>query len=194
MISRIHHDDKFLTFEIPTREVLDKLGREYPFHINRSPISYESVWKPLHILFRASEKYTQEIIPDLAEVDGKLFLNEKAFDALKSILAEHGEFLPVTYDAGSGYIFNILDIVEDRNALNEKLTGYDQHGNLSHFEFEEGRLKNVSIFRAKIDNYNGIFCTDIFKTAIEDAKLCGIHTHPDLSNLTGSQPPSIPSH
>ena len=186
MIYRIHHNDDFLTFEIPTREVLDKLGRDYPFHINRTPMAYENLWNELHIVFRAPEKNSQEIIPDLAEVDGKLFLSQKAFRTLRGLLEGSGEFLPVTYDCGTGYIFNILNIAEDKNALDEKLVTYDEYENLTHFGFKEDSLKDTVIFRSKIDHFSGIFCTNRFKSAIEEAELTGIYLHTDLADFVGT--------
>jgi len=183
MIYRIHHDDQYLAFEIPTREVLDKLGRSYPFHINRSPISYAVVWNtPLHIRFRPPEDFTQNIVPDLAEVDGKLFLSETAYSRLKNELASTGEALPVTYDGGTGYIFNILAIADDSNGVDELQTGYDKHGNLSNFGFHEDVMGKVAVFRTKLDHYLGIFCNAAFKTMVEESGLTGILFRNEVAN------------
>lgn len=186
MIFRIHHDDRFLTFEIPTREVLNKLGREHPFHINRAPISYIRVWKdPLHILFFPPEDNSQIIVPDLAEVDGKLFLSEKAYSVLENVIDGHGEFLPVTYDGGKGYILNILTIAEDMNGVDENLTGYDNNGNLEHFCFREEIMEMTPIFRTKIDDYQGIFCNEKMKSIIVNAGITGVLFHNDPANPLG---------
>ena len=186
MIYRIHHDDHYLAFEIPTREVLDKLGRAHPFHIDRTPISYADIWNtPLHIKFRPPENFTQEFIPDLSEVDGKLFLNQKAYDLIKGMLKQYGEFLPITYDGGTGYLFNILTIAEDMDGLNEQLIGHDKHGNLENFGFHEEIMGKIPIFRAKLDSYQGIFCNEAIKKRIADTKLSGVFFHVDLANPIG---------
>ncbi|OZG73081.1 hypothetical protein BTA51_11325 [Hahella sp. CCB-MM4] len=186
MIYRIHHDDQFLTFEIPTREVLNKLGRAYPFHINRSPIEYAEVWKePLHIVFRPPESSTKDVVPDLAEVDGELFISSRAYDVLKNVFDGHGEFLPVTFEGGSGYLFNVLTIAEKLDGLDSKLTGYDKHGNLEHFGFREDVMGEIPVFRAEIDSFQGIFCSGMVKELIEENRLTGVYFHVDLANPVG---------
>ena len=58
-IYRIHPDwMNYQSFSISTREVLEKLGEEYPFHIDRSPKSYSDVWKRLNIDFFNSNEYS----------------------------------------------------------------------------------------------------------------------------------------
>lgn len=186
MIYRIHHDVRFLAFEIPIREVLDKLGRAHPFHIDRTPIPYRDVWKePLEIVFRPPENTTQNLVPDLAEVDGKLFFSEKAYQQLKELVEVEGEYLPVTYEGGNGYIFNVLTIAEDLNGLDDKLTGHDRHGNLENFAFREDVMGETPLFRAKIDEYQGIFCSDEFKKKINEAPLSGVTFSANLGNPIG---------
>lgn len=186
MIYRIHHDDNFLAFEIPTREVLNRLGREYPFHINRAPIAYAPVWQePFEILFCPPEEKTQDIVPDMSEVDGKLFLSERAFDILKDILNDNGEFLPITHKGGKGYIFNILTIAEDQRGLDEKLTAYDVNGNLENFGFVQNIMGQIPMFRTELDGYQGIFCNEAVRELIENNRLTGIFCHDDLSNPLG---------
>ncbi len=192
-IHRIHHDNNFLTFEIATREVLNKLGREYPFHIDRSPIAYAAVWsEPLNISFVPMEKGKETQMPDICDRNGRLFLSSKAYNIMHSLLANDGEFLPVTYGDESGYIFNPLVVAEDLGILDESNIGYDQHGNLEHFSFLENKLgdHDTVIFRAKIDNYDGVFCTDKLKETVEKSNLTGIYFQPDLANFTG-EPSSL---
>ena len=186
MIYRILHDDHYLTFEIPTREVLNKLGRANPFHIDRTPKPYASLWhEPLNILFRPPEKDSQNIVPNLAEVDGKLFLDETAYGVLKDILKGDVECLPVRYEGGTGYILNILAIAEDMDGLDEKLTGYDQHGNLGNFGFVSEIMGIVPLFRAAIDGYQGIFCSEKVANLVVENGLKGVIFRKDLANPIG---------
>lgn len=185
-IHRIHHDDTYLIYEMSTREVLNKLGREHPFHIDRSPVAYSGVWKePLIITFTKIDSATKNTVPDIAVRSGRLFMSDKAYNALNKLLAKDGEFLPVTYSDGKGYIFNPLAIAEDLEALNTERTAYDQGGNLAHFEFIESKLGHTSLFRAKVDNCSGVFCSDPVKSAIEKAELTGVYFQPDLANFAG---------
>lgn len=184
-IHRIHQNDDFLVYNIPSKEVLDKLGREYPFHIDRSPVQYANIWKPLKIKFLPIVDSKASTIADISIGDGRLFLSSKAYEALYKLLGNDGEFLPITYDGGEGVMFNPLTIAEDIDVLNESLIGYDQHGHLEHFEFIEETLKDTVIFRTKIDHYHGLFCGDLLKNTIEKSGLEGIYFQPDLANFTG---------
>ncbi len=171
---------------VPPIESMNKLGEQYgTFAFNAEPLSYKNVWKSLVIEFQPSDKTTTDIIPDISENFGRLFISEKAYQAFNNILAECGEFLPVTYDGGQGYIFNPLVSAEQHNAVDDKLLSYDQYGNLEHLGFIEERLKNVSIFKSKLDTYKGIFCFEDFMKVYEKAKLTGISFHPDLANPIG---------
>lgn len=185
-IFRISQDDKYLVFNIPSQEVVDKLGRAHPFHINRSPIAYAQFWKqPLHINFLAGLDSKAQSIPDISSAGGRLFLKQKSFDLLKDLLLPHGEFLPVTFDAGSGYIFNPLKIAEDLDGLDQKLIIYDKNENLEHIGFKEDVLSEISIFRTKLDSYHGVFCNLALKAAIEEGQLTGVYFHSDFANPTG---------
>lgn len=185
-IHRIHHNDDYLIYQISTREVLDKLGREHPFHIDRSPISYADIWStPLQITFVPIEDSTKPVIPDISESDGRLFLNIKAYQTLKPLIENDGEFLPVVYEDGEGFIFNPLTVAEDLDALNTSLTSHDKNGHLRHFEFFEDKLQNTAVFRAKVDHYAGLFCGEAIKEAIEGSNLTGVYFQPDLANWSG---------
>lgn len=184
-LHRIHHDTNFLLFEIPTREVLSKLGREHPFHIDRSPISYASIWTPLTINFVAVEKGAKAIMPDLCARNGRMFFNNEAYNLLRSLLAKDGEFLPVVYNDAEGYIFNPLVVAENIGMLDQSLIHDDPHGNLDHFSFLEKKIGGTVIFRAKVDDYCGMFCTDKLKSTIEQANLTGIYFQNDLANFSG---------
>jgi len=186
-IQRIHRDERYLTFSVPTSEVLTKLGREYPFHISRAPVPYAGVWKePLAVRFAAGEEAEGEVVPDLEVRWGRLFFSEKAHEALNVDLKQDGEFLPVVYEGGTGYIFNPLTVAEDHDALDEKATARNEYGDLESLGFIEEKLPaGTMVFRTEADTYNGVFCTDAFKRAVEDAGLVGVYFQPDLANIFG---------
>jgi len=188
---RINQDDAYLVFNIPSQEVLDKLGRAHPFHIDRSPIPYADLWPTtFNINFLASMGSKTKEIPDISEAGGRLFFSEKAFKKLKDICSNYGEFLPVSFDTGIGYIFNPLITAEQLGGVDKNLIGFDSNANLEHFGFKDSAIRNTPIFRTELDNYHGIFCTSTVKNAIEDAKLKGVKFNVDLVN-TISEPYGI---
>lgn len=67
----------------------------------------------------------EKLIPDISSRVGKLFLNEMAFSVLKEILSKDGEFLPVTYEGGTGYLFNCLVVAEELIAIKSEFGFHD---------------------------------------------------------------------
>ncbi|AMX03368.1 hypothetical protein [Microbulbifer thermotolerans] len=187
MIHLICNDDSYLVYTRSTNDAVAKLGKKYPFHINPAPISYASVWKdPLHLDFGPDDETTNELVPDIAARYGRLFLTEKAHSLLSDYLAHDGEFLPVTYVGGTGYIFNPLTIAEDHNAVDNAVTVFNDFGELESLGFLEDKLpKGMMVFRSKACGYLDVFCTDQIKKAIEDAGLVGVTFQPDLAYLGG---------
>lgn len=189
-LQRIYNDDRYFFYAIPVDEVPKKLGEDCTFHMNSSPISYAPIWKePLFLDFGPSmegEKCELEEVPDLVMNLGRLFLSERAYDVLHDDLKRDGEFLPVVYEGGTGYIFNPLIIAEDYDALDSAVTTFDEFEEPQSLGFFEEKLPaSTMVFKCKADFYDGIFCTDQFKKTVEDAGLVGIYFQPDLSNIFG---------
>lgn len=67
-IHRIHNDDSYYTHTMSTSDVVSKLGREQPFHLDPSPVSYAKIWKePLVLDFGPEEGETKyPVVPDIA--------------------------------------------------------------------------------------------------------------------------------
>ena len=117
MIYRIHHDEHFLMHVIQPVESMRKLGEQHGmFAFNSEPKPYANVWKPLQIEFHACEGKKAKSMPDVSENFGRLFLSEKAWQALTPLLESCGELLPVTFKSGDGFIFNPLLTAEQLNA------------------------------------------------------------------------------
>lgn len=185
-IYRVHQDANYLVFEIPGSEVANKLGREHPFHIKRAPLPYSQVWtSPLHIQFKSDRSTVNSVIPDLSARNGRLFLSQKAKAILADTLTPYGEFLPVTYDGGEGYIFNPLCVAESLGLLDDNLTSYDENGNLENFSFIENGVSEAGLFRAEIDTFQGIFCNEACKNLIQTSDLKGVYFHLDVSDTVG---------
>jgi len=172
---------------VPPVEAMTKLGELHgTFAFNAEPKPYAEVWQTLHIDFTPCAGSKAKEIPDISEKFGRLFLSTKAHNAMKDILSNCGEFLPVTYSEGEqGYIFNPLLTAEQLNAVNKKLTTHDQYGNLEYFGFAVDKLQDIAIFKTELDTYKGIFCNEAMKQACEEADLTGINFNPDVSTPIG---------
>jgi len=172
MIYSIHPDvEKFQLFSIDGKFARKALGEDTMFHFDESPISYSGVWKPMELEFYISGKQKTLPLPDISQHYGRLFLNEKAYVALKDILEPYGEFLPVFYADGTGYLFNLLAL-ED-NALNKDLCKKNEWGEIIWVGFDEDRVSN-SVFRTEYDNFFSVFCTEKFHSVYMASELNGL--------------------
>ena len=180
MIYSLHPDvDHFLTFAINADEAERVLGKDTTFHFDESPVSYASSWRPMEIEFYASSYKKVSALPDISQANGRLFLNEKAFDALCQELESCGEFLPVTYKSGKGYLLNILTTADD--ALDAKLCTKNKWGDITWMAFQEDKLPPQTLFRTEFDDYLSVFCRDSFRDQYESARLTGLIFSEDLS-------------
>lgn len=163
----------YLNFVVMGSEVAKKLGRDYPFHVDRRPKPYAHVWhEPLQITFYYGDYPKGSKIPDVIANNGRIFFNEQAYVACHELIESAGEFLPVVHEEGSGYLFNPLKSTEEVDGVAK--IGYDVHDNLESFEFHLDRLLDFSIFRTEVDTYQGIFCWDEFKNRVEDEGFKGL--------------------
>lgn len=188
-IYRIHPDRMhYQLLTISSEEVIGKLGKQYPFHIDPTPKPYAAIWKPLEISFydsTSSKNKTKQ--PDISVDHGLLFLNNSACDALSTLIDTDGEILPVSYDGQSGAIFNALKCAEDFNALDIKRSIKNDWGDLQSLAFIEERVDAV-LFKCQFEGFTGLFCNDVFKAAVEQAKLNGVTFSVDLGNIFPPDP------
>ncbi len=184
MIYRIHSDKNYLVHQIPPIEALSKLDEEHgKICCSFSPKEYLTGWVPINIEFNA---HTRKAIhmPDVSLDYGRLFLNEKAYQQFNGLIGHCGEFLPVSYSLGTGYIFNPLKTAEDSEAIDNALLSHDQHGNITNYGFYEHQIiesKNI-IFKTALDSYLGNYCLDTFKEAFDHSGLKGLVFNSDISN------------
>lgn len=184
-IYRIHPDRMhYQLMTISSEEVISKLGKQNPFHIDPTPRPYTHIWKPLEISFYDSTTGKNKAKqPDITLDHGRLFLNNAGCDALSKLIETDGELLPVFFEGQSGAIFNTLKCAEDLNALDTKRSTKNDWGDLQSLVFVEENLNVVVLFRCKFDGFTGLFCNDAFKLAVEQANLKGITFSVDLGNI-----------
>ncbi len=149
-------------------------------HLNFPKSYVKEITEPLEIHFSDPSKYTGSEIPDIQAASGKLFLSQAAYDVIHKIIEKDGEFFPVVYEKGNGYIFNPLQLAEDYDALNEKLSVKNEWGEVENVGFIEDKIQHLGIFKSKFAGLRYFFCFDEFKQAIENTNLKGVKFTPDL--------------
>ncbi|MES2824960.1 MAG: DUF1629 domain-containing protein [Pseudomonadota bacterium] len=167
-------------------EIRNKFGRSPNNHIdvNCKAKSYKDIWATLAIHFSNCDGTYKDTIPDIYEFQGHLFLSMAAYKVLKPIIENDGEFLPITYEKGDGFIFNPLRIAEEVDGLNTDISRKDPLDNIDIvcMAFHEDRVKQFSIFKSDFDLNLSMMCQEAVKEAIEKANLGGVFFTPDLGN------------
>jgi len=148
----------------------------------RGPREFKSLYlEPLKVSFPILHKDSKgKKIPDICAVQGRLFLNLKAYEALKPIIGDDGEFLPLTYELGEAYFFNPLRVADDVDGVNQELSRKNEWGDLENLAFHESKVENWSVFRTAFNSYQTLQGNESVKNAVEQAGLNGLYITPEL--------------
>lgn len=149
--------------------------------MNHQPRRWEGVFpSPIKVNFpRVGKQDNQKSIPDITEFQGRLFLSIKAYDALKQLIGNDGEFITASHENGKGYIFTPLQIAKVDPALTHK-NEWDEILNIGFYEDE---VKNYSLFRTSYNNYMRLYCQQAVVDIIQKESLTGFYITNDLANI-----------
>ncbi|OZG71830.1 hypothetical protein BTA51_19610 [Hahella sp. CCB-MM4] len=183
--------NKYLHPVFDSKQILEILGEttqeniKYRIDIRTAPISYKGVIaEPLKVSFPKERKEQKDFeIPDIAVLQGRLFLSAKSYETLNPLIAHDGEFLPVNYELGRGYIFVPMRVADDVDAVDKNLSKKNDWGYFSHLSFNVDRLGDWKVFRTKLNGYQSIYCQEVVKEAIERDQLKGLYITSDLANI-----------
>lgn len=170
------NDQAYMVPYLDADEVEEKRGGD-DFILITKPRSYIKGWVPLELEFKMDGSLPT--IPTASRWRNYLVLHKSAYDQLRQLLEPHGEFLPCTHKGSTFYLFNTLTIAEELDGV--KPDSVCRNGSLlSSIQFDEEKLKAVPVFRTK-ESFLSVYCSDIFKKAVEEAELEGLRFS---SNLT----------
>ncbi len=179
-------DRQYAYIGFDREEMREKFGRHPKNHIDVSfdAKPYKKTWQTVTVHFSNCDGMVGNTIPDIMEFQGHLFLSMAAYEVLKPIIENDGEFLPITYEKGDAFIFNPLRLAEEVDGLNMEISCKNPINNIDIdcMAFHEERVKNFSIFKSEFDFNASIMCQQSVKDAIEKAGLGGVIFTPDLGN------------
>lgn len=180
-IYAVHPDSRhYKSFVLDRQRVRKALGHETEFHFARAPKRYLNSWQPFDINFENLGASIRVAMPDIMVRNGRLFLSLAAYEALSPIIAEHGEFLPITYEGTNGFIFNVLSVAGDIFEANE---GSSNKNELGEVKSLHSRNNKMALFRTAADGYLDIYCGEFLKDAIEKNQLKGIKFSGDTEKI-----------
>lgn len=138
----------------------------FNFSIENLPMS--TWWKSPDTTFVGSGK-RQIKIPDIAKwLDGTLILSPKAHRYLAELLLPLGELLPVHVSGETYYIFNCQVFGVDEESFSQK----NEYEQVECIAFSNETTSPV--FKSKFEGGFSLFCTDLFKDAVNSFDLKGI--------------------
>ncbi|CAD2225167.1 conserved hypothetical protein [Pseudoalteromonas sp. 3J6] len=120
---------------------------------------------------------------DISIMDGFIALRMNAYEALKDLLAPLGEFIETKADGEPIVIFNLrtFGLEDEAKCEREYLDGYP----LDYIKIAliNDDVKNKPVFKSKFTGGSRLYCTDKFKSAVEDNGLTGVYIDEDLDNI-----------
>lgn len=180
MIYKLEHDyENTYSLLIDPVEMVSKMPNYRPRQ-KAKPVAHE--WVAPEASFFKSENFAGngETIPDVTIWKlGYLVLNPKAYDKLKAYLSPSGEFLPITVDGKTFYLFSPLYIIADEAVDKEMAVDIIDSGvhlGQDNVTFDESVLRedNIAVFKTRTDKLVFSYCTDAFKELIEDSGFKGL--------------------
>ncbi len=150
-----------------------------------SPRSYKGVFnEPLKVSFPVLHSSDEKKnLPDICDVQGRLFLTPKAYEVLEPLISGDGEFLSLIYEKGEAYFFTPLRVAEQVGALDTALSKRNEWGDLENLAFHEDKLNDWSVFRCEYNHFQTLQCQQHVKDAVENANLKGLCFTPELGRV-----------
>lgn len=186
-IYRIENDGfKFKWLGLEIHDIVDLAPQEYSLkQLHRFPLhnlSLSSWWEKVETTFKPNFDMADAPIPDIAVWLGyaSLVLNEKAYDAIGSMLKEFGEFLPIASDGVTYHIFNCRTLV-DTDEQHSRKTMFDGLPiGVEKFVFADNHTNDQIVFKSEYNSCVDLFCGDALKNAVEKHQLNGVAFSKDL--------------
>ena len=187
MIYRLKYDRfNYMVFDISFNEIAAKLGT--PFALHDTTAKWQDFWVPLTGFFYDDSDSENVIkIPDITcRFTDDLAMNQRAYDLLKEDLSPYGEFLPITVEGIQYWILHVnkfTDMAAVDEANSSRFIDESTFINLEALAFKEDVIGDLLIFKTEYIDYRNIYCTEKFKTLIENSGLKGLAFTTDLASI-----------
>jgi len=176
----------FLAFDISPEELEAKLGEDYFFMLDEP--NWSDFWQALDVQFHDdSDKKNVSSLPDITcWFTDQLVLSELAHNALSEILTPYGEFLSVKYKETSYWVFHVtkltsLDVIDQTDSV--RTVEASGHIEVERMSFINSTVKDLLIFKTEYNGFKNVYCSDKFKSLIDNAGLKGLVFNEDLAAI-----------
>ena len=136
---------------------------------DNTPLS--DVW-PNSMTFNYFKK-SKEANLDINLASGWGVFSEKAFEVLKNLIEPYGEFLKISVEGDTKYIFNCLVFGEENTALSDVEYVDGLPIGYRHIALNEADVVQKVLFKSKLSG-SMLFCNDAFVEAFKAHQLKGL--------------------
>ena len=186
MIYKLRFDrSRFLSFDISPDVLEESFGPDY-FSLLEQP-QWKSFWQPLPVeFFDDSDKHDVTKPPDITLwFTDQLVVNQKAYEALNDTLSSYGEWLPLQCEGLPYWLLHItrttgMDAVDSASVRRVEESGYID---VKKLQFNPSAVKDLLLFKSEFDDGKNIFCSDEYRTLIEEHGLQGLVFSKDLASI-----------
>ncbi|MBV1884157.1 MAG: hypothetical protein KUG82_21130, partial [Pseudomonadales bacterium] len=150
--------------------------------------TWADFWKSLDVQFHDdSDKKNISSLPDITcWFTDQLVLSDESYRTLSETLSAYGEFLPVQYKDICFWVFHVTKLtgLDFINQTHSKRT-VEASGNIDveKMSFISDKVKDLLVFKTEYNGFKNIYCSDEFKTLIENAGLEGLVFNEDLASV-----------
>ncbi|OZG70381.1 hypothetical protein BTA51_26440 [Hahella sp. CCB-MM4] len=162
------NSEHYMSLHIPGKVVVRLMRGSTPGQ------SLAGSWKDVSGSLQQNDDTAKEsLVPDISCWYTHLVFSKTAFDHMKGQLESYGEFLPVSTENGTWYVFNVMaaEGVDKINSEAEIADGV-QVG-VTRIAFENNSTDKL-IIKTDFDKYSRIFCTDEFRELVNVLNLKGL--------------------
>ena len=166
-IYRLQYDAyEYPRVDISMDEIMDKLPGGRQTMVKGK--SRKDAWVILNATYYYNKDNPEKpICPDISKAAFEMVFSQKAKDELESVLGQYGEFLPVSVEGETRYLFNLLNSTDAIDPFNSKKEICDGIAvGIEKIAFLEHEVRDLCIFNTAYDGYSCIYCTDEFKDLI----------------------------
>ncbi|MBJ7553132.1 hypothetical protein [Marinomonas spartinae] len=136
---------------------------------DNTPLS--DVW-PNSMTFNYFKK-SKEANLDINLASGWGVFSEKAFEVLKNLLAPYGEFLKISVEGDTKYIFNCLMFGEENTALSDVEYVDGLPIGYRHIAFNEADVVQKVLFKSRLSG-SMLFCNEVLVESFKAHQLKGL--------------------
>ncbi len=176
----IRDTDNFMHFSLDLKMVVDALGNKFGrmkvMHFSKHNLKFSDDWEDFKCSFVQPEGLTTaNKLPDITTWRlADLVLSEKAFSILRDALSAYGEFLPLTCNGESYYIFNCLTEGKVNENLSVRNVLDDVVMDVNKLSFDSDDVADKLVFKSLYQGATDLFCNDKFKDLVQTNDLRGI--------------------